>query len=486
MPGLTNNTDLLAGVNQLISSLNELITTTAAQQLSTSVTCTPDVNVTCGGGVPISDTPPITEPVGQGDDPPPGWSEASQTIVNRKCKAANYQVDKMIILLDTLIIHNVQAYIDASVSIAIAGISFLLVSSIVGPFIAGIAATLGWVSGVVEVLISETVDLDSLKLAIENNRDDLVCALYDATDVLEAKEGFIDVLSVAGVSAGNLALVDAIAQLYWFGTLFFKYDDFIEAELDGYTPTTDCDGCASGCFPELCIPTDNDAAGNGTFTEQSETVVDVVSGQVSTVYWAICDFNTDPNSLGFCGPGVKISSYSLTGFTPDSPAGYRVYDSNLSLIYSSNTPPTWSSLSDIRRVQLKSTTPFTGTITVQHTDLEVYSGSIVGQNGNTYTIQSVSSDFGGGNFAQFIGLRYDGGTLCKTTSIGNYQNWASPPAVGPYCEEGRNDQGGTVFSTPIAGSPPTRTNQCIALFYAIGNNSSVFTIDVTVGSECIC
>lgn len=191
-------------------------------------------------------------------------------------------------------------------------------------------------------------------------RQELVCLLYDAVDADTAKTAVLDYLdSVLTVSEMGL-----FASLWGFASVNALFDKSVLLETSPLSSPVSCGACSSEC--ELCFATNGDEDINGTFTEVTPTSITMISGLTTgpTTHWGNCDFNTIPIGRTFCGPAVELASYSLTGFTPWGSDGYRLYDSGLVKVYHSSTPPNWSLFTDIRALQLKSTTAFTGTITL--------------------------------------------------------------------------------------------------------------------------
>lgn len=192
---------------------------------------------------------------------------------------------------------------------------------------------------------------------IDDSRQLLVCLLYDAADAEEAKEVITDFMA-AVLSTTQAALFGSLWGFTSVNALFTK-DVLLESSPLGGEVV--CTTCGSEC--ELCISTNDDEAGNGIFTVVDEDTVTMTSGLISTTHWGNCDFNTRPvTPFVYCGPSVELDSYDLVGFTPWASQAYRIYNSALTLVYNSSTPPDWSLFTDVRRLQLKSTTAFTGTI----------------------------------------------------------------------------------------------------------------------------
>lgn len=194
---------------------------------------------------------------------------------------------------------------------------------------------------------------------IDDSRQELVCLLYDALDAEQAKQDVTDFMTSA-LSSTQMALFASLWGFASVNSLFFK-DVLLESSpLPG---DVECTACGSEC--DLAIPTAGDETTNGIFTIVSPTVVTMTSGQAAAVHWGINDFNTNPvTPFVYCGPSVELDSYALSGFTPWATSAYRIYNSALTIVYNSSVPPDWSLFTDVRRIQLKSSTAFTGTITL--------------------------------------------------------------------------------------------------------------------------
>lgn len=189
------------------------------------------------------------------------------------------------------------------------------------------------------------------------NRQDLVCLLYDAADADAAKTAVADYMDGI-LTATEMGL---FGSLWSFASVNALFDRDILLEASPMEDAVVCTACSSECL--LCIPTAGDEATNGIYTIVDEDTVTMTSGQAAAVHWGICDFNTNPVSpFVFCGPAVEVDTYVRPGFTPWATSAYRIYNSALTIVYNSSTPPDWSLFTDVRRIQLKSTTAFTGTI----------------------------------------------------------------------------------------------------------------------------
>lgn len=193
---------------------------------------------------------------------------------------------------------------------------------------------------------------------IDDSRQELVCMLYDAVDADSAKSAVLDFMDAA-LTATQMAL---FAAVWSFAAVNALFDKNVLLETSPLEDDVVCDACTSEC--EICIPEGGNETVNGIFTIVSPTVITMTSGWLPSWHWGICDFNSRVDPTVYCGPGVELESYALVDFTGHASEGYRIYDSGLSLVYQSGSPPDWSLYTDVRRIQLKSSTAFTGTITL--------------------------------------------------------------------------------------------------------------------------
>jgi hypothetical protein len=199
----------------------------------------------------------------------------------------------------------------------------------------------------------------SLQSDIDTERQELVCILYDAVDAGTAKTAVLDYLDSV-LTVTEMAL---FSSLWSFASVNALFDKDVLLETSPLASSVSCVACDSECI--ICATHRNLPVTSGIFTIVTQTSITMTSGVAATTHWGICEFNSseaDPNI--FCGPGVELLSYALGGFTPWSSEGYRIYNSAMTQVYNSSTPPDWSLFTDVRRVQLKSTTAFTGTITL--------------------------------------------------------------------------------------------------------------------------
>ena len=290
--------------------------------------------------------PPPTGNGDNGEDPPPGF-DTYEEYRTYKCDIANRLVE------------GVKEDIDW---VGAGSLSTLVASAVIPALLTpvpfdDILVLIGYaVSLLLQGILATTAA--TVSTAIVDNREALVCILYDAPDPETARDDvseFMDTL----LTTTESALFDA---LWSFAAVNALFDRTIVLEYSPLPDAVACDECSSECL--LAISADNNPASNGTFTVTGPLTASMSSALVVTTHWGINDFNTNPDTLFFCGPGVTVASYNLSGFTPFPTAAYRLYEPDGTLVYNNSIPPNWSLYPNLKRIQLKSTTPFTGSITV--------------------------------------------------------------------------------------------------------------------------
>lgn len=321
---------------------------------------------TCGGG----GCPPGTGGAGQTDDPPTtntddpttettppgfdGWDDYE----TYKCAMCSYIISRILQDLSNLSLINLIGMTVVSLAPVIAT---LVLTPVPGDEIILIASLILAAWGIGEAVATVAYDL------VNNASDDFLCALFVSRDVGQAVTNWNNEVTAQMETQGTATLlkplVSGMLDTFANNTNFNKiFDKDTSLSL---TPA-DCSGCgADECQPEL-IWDGGDPVVNGTYTQVDDYEYDFENGVDGFGNrWAIMNFNQDPRTGEWCDNGIQIASLSLTGFTPKSPAGYRLYDMDNNLLYSGNTPPNWDLYPDVRELMLKSSTDFTGTIIVR-------------------------------------------------------------------------------------------------------------------------
>ncbi len=178
-----------------------------------------------------------------GGIPPEGFGEPDPAIVDRLCKAANAINDSMLSVITELEASPVESFLTLGFGVVTGLVSAILAAAlipVVGILVVGVA---GAVIGATLALLVSGVDLTSLKAAMTSEGQDLVCSLFGASSATDARDSYGQVLTGAGQSAVNVALITALLTNDVLDLLWFSTPDS-EAFLDTFVPTFDCSSCA--------------------------------------------------------------------------------------------------------------------------------------------------------------------------------------------------------------------------------------------------
>lgn len=356
MAGSITNTTFLDAFNQFIKAINDL--TLAVNQINTTVnvegdtiTCSPDVNVSCGGGSGGSSTIPtdggtdgsITlnpDPSnGTGETLPDGfdtWEEYNAY----KCKVSGFIVDSLIggfkwfanlgglgidtgvgglaVWITTLlnIIKNMSSFARLS-SYAFVGAEFELIFGYALVVIGG--NPLAWLGiatalGTLLVLSIASVEYcNDIATLIETDKSSLVCALYRAANstqagaALRAKvlEHVTTVVQSWAVSIGETIGINTIMSIYdyiWADNrllnLLFEYSEDFEARAISYSAS--CSSCNQLELTIYDVDTSSDppTVVNGDLIYDEWITLESGSGKWggNTWYWEAVSIKTSDNS----------------------------------------------------------------------------------------------------------------------------------------------------------------------------------------------
>lgn len=258
---MVNNIEL----REVILSCNDeqferLIAALNAINLSVSVSggggCCPDG----GGGIQ-----PPAQPGTEGETPPPGFEEPTDSEGNpiapgslpyqtRKCKVANLIHFQNVAIIDKIIASDFLTWTAETYGFALTQLQLIALSYLLGelatpwPIVDGLLAVIvGWSSGLLSELLGET-DMDELKLALEDNEQELVCAIYNSQSAIQATNDYLQVLADNGVSIGNRQVMLAIMVPKLVNLAFFRdaQKEAIEDAITNFVGPVDCDLCG-GC-----------------------------------------------------------------------------------------------------------------------------------------------------------------------------------------------------------------------------------------------
>ena len=146
------------------------------------------------------------------------------------------------------------------VSTIVYGLTFVIgvVTAAIGVAVAAVVgglmvATAGSISVLAARLMAGGVDLGALEAALNTRRDNIICAMFEATSASEARDDIIAILegeplNANTIDAFSLLLNNTFLNVLWFDT------EGLAAHLDGQTIYYDCSGCAT-LGPIIWYPT---------------------------------------------------------------------------------------------------------------------------------------------------------------------------------------------------------------------------------------
>lgn len=326
MAGDESSTDILEGLNQVVTAINDLLI---------QASCTPQVNVTCdgtGGG---------TEGPSQGGTeagtPPSGWSDppdlfGTPEYNTRKCKIANAIHENLIDWLTLWQTYEVDGFASAFLTISLISLLGALIGEISTPvpLIDGVIGfVIGFLSGVAIAVIQGSFNLTTILALMATHEQALICALYQATTTQDAIDDYLQVLDDNGASAGDLLLLSSIVVIDLLNNLFFKKGEAVDDALSGYTPPLACTGCT--VCPEVFTLW-------GTQTGDNSWDSEFIAG----LHHIDLKFNWDDGASDYCRGNVLITA-TITSGTPYWQSGgnktFRIQDQGDNTVYNSHTPP---------------------------------------------------------------------------------------------------------------------------------------------------
>lgn len=340
-----------------------------ANQLTIDCVCGRPFGVCmCGGGGQM----PIIIIVTEGGDPPDGWDTPAGApdeglpgqpeYYSRKCAVANRLHEDVVNYITQLDSINIVSQVADSM--------FSLLQSILSmpsgdwPIIGIVSGTVwGWVVAVQNALAQTGVDLSGLLADLEANDSALVCALYSAGDVSEARAGYTDILSTAGTPAIDIDIVGLLLSNDALSYLFFANDQYVEAKIANYTPPIDCSVC--GECEEIYF-------GYGTRNGGDIFESEALSGQYAGEHRISFIVNYDGSDA--CDNTLNLTFSNWTGFTGvvynerqgfaiSDDLNHNTNDGDSYEVVNTNTPPASQQYDNCRLIIIVSSTAFSVDIT---------------------------------------------------------------------------------------------------------------------------
>jgi hypothetical protein len=350
----TNVNNLIAELTSLAARLGPAGGGTLYQAISAlEFYCSPDVNLACSPDVYVSVSggntgTQIDQDSGTEGGTAPGGTTNPDAISGRKCKAANMLVDNLTAIMSNLANQNTGILNTAGI-VPTSDLLGTIINTVGGWLGSVVNAVAGQVLAVATWILSKAgLDISNISSALGENRDDLVCALYNATTASQARDDFITVLGTAGLSTIETGLVALFLPNSVTNVLFFASAGS-ETILADYVTETTCFNCAS-C--QLMVVDWGTKTGELSATSAADGVY---AGKIKVLFNATQEEES-------CGDPVNVS-ISLTGFTAAGGNPWRAIQAysdiaGVNNLYNENTP--WvGTLEGIKRVDLYSSTSFT-------------------------------------------------------------------------------------------------------------------------------
>ena len=186
-----------------------------------------------------------------------------QDYLDDKCHIANLMVQdyrQMWVDLDNLDIDTLTAGV-ASLGIGIVA-SVIAATFATGP----IGLTIGVVAGLVSLFVGIPLfDLSDIIATIDANKNDLVCALYSASDASEAKTDFEAILATGPLSFLETSAINLVGVNNFYNQLFTPQEGY---ESQTVSAPVDCATCPGPLGVYYQIDGDGNESGNGAiFTD---------------------------------------------------------------------------------------------------------------------------------------------------------------------------------------------------------------------------
>lgn len=231
MPGLTNNTTLLAAENQLILTQNEhsvKFDEIEAAILSLKAAISSGGSGGSGGSIGPSGIQDLV-----GLDPDEDFTQSQQ---NSRCMKANFITDTIMECVDGFITSPLETGIEIS-GLIISGVAGYYVGLLLVGLTALSAAAVGAILAAIGFMLTKTVNLSNIYDALEDNKQFIVNGLYNSQNIYHARNSIMDNVDLDVVNAQLLNIIifdDLLAILF---------QDAFEVPAE-YTPDPETSDCA--------------------------------------------------------------------------------------------------------------------------------------------------------------------------------------------------------------------------------------------------
>jgi len=200
-------------------------------------------------------------PGAEGEDPPPGFElpedesgpvgPGDPAYQSRKCKVANLIHAQNVAIVEKIVASGFLTFVAETYGELLTEVQLTVWTYLIGelatpwPLIDGIlAVAIAWTTNVFNQLLGDT-DMAALLAALNDNEQDLVCAIYNSTNAIQATNDYLQVLQDNGVSIGNQEVVLAIMIPRLVNLAFFReaQQEEIENAITNFVGPIDCLVC---------------------------------------------------------------------------------------------------------------------------------------------------------------------------------------------------------------------------------------------------
>lgn len=207
----------------------------------------------CGSELdPVSADPP---PIGPGEDFP-----TIDDYDEYKCEAANWLVDGLEDVFVKLKVYDVDFWATTTLAAGSSLVTAILLTTLIGGAVVVIGGVV--IALVSSLIIGSTIDMTDILTVLDDEREALVCALYNGTDAESSRTAFLAELTTAGLNAAEVALLGLILTNELVNNLYV-----LDEDIEGHTITTACEGCGPDPCDMVIV------YGTGTITYDTQNFV---------------------------------------------------------------------------------------------------------------------------------------------------------------------------------------------------------------------
>jgi hypothetical protein len=237
--------------------------------------------------------------------------EPGPDYLDDKCRVANVLHDRIRNFASTMDTIGVDNILNLGVGLATSIVAGLVLA---GPGGWATLLVIGVVSGILLLLVDLTAgQFGDLVTELDNNQDDLVCALFSATDASGARDAYVGILDAQAVGVPVQQVVafmltnSVTNQLFVPSGAYISGTDWLN---DGYTPT-DCDTCGTDSLSYIVI--DGIECGTGSLqVSATQRTLQPTYFEAEDIYRLQFQMNDQSRNVGM--NLVVVSDAGVTGW----------------------------------------------------------------------------------------------------------------------------------------------------------------------------